>query len=276
MRHELFAPVADAIRKAAETITGPAQDEPFLLDIRPKTDGKTATRADSETEAFLTRHLTALLPHSKVLGEETTDDWRSSPLLKDAGTIWIIDPIDGTTPYSQGGHYGIIVALQTKGIIDAAWIYFPMTRDMLFASQDDETHCIKWDGKNQPICKKITIPQSEPSALNLYYCCPKQQDYLGDYQSVADLFKSRARSQCIATETHDMLHNGTSATLFVEQFTPWDHKPAGYIVNRAGGSARFFTDTAGNLTGGILAPNRPIFDAMLSQVHAINPEIIAR
>ncbi len=55
------------------------------------------TDADRGAESLIAETLTALVPGSKVVGEEL------SPVLVRAGdVVWIVDPLDGTTNYLHG------------------------------------------------------------------------------------------------------------------------------------------------------------------------------
>ena len=275
MRYELFTPVADLIRQTAEKITAPAQAELSTLDIQQKSDGTIVTRADGAAEAFLTQHLTALLPGSKVLGEETAGNWRTSPLATDKGDVWIIDPIDGTKPYSRGEAYGIMVALRRGGIVEAAWIYYPHTKDMLFASKEDKTYSITWDENGEPLFQAVSAAHPETDQCHLGHYVPTSADHLGNYAPVADLFATHAPCQCIATDIRDILQTGTLATFFINHFTPWDHEPTRLILEQGGGSVCFLQDAQKNLVGGILTPTRPLLEKILSAVQAVNPDVKA-
>ncbi|MGP4111182.1 inositol monophosphatase family protein [Streptomyces sp. 4N509B] len=83
--------------------------------------------ADLAAERRLTRELTALLPGSRVVGEEAVHtDPAGYEALRGASPVWIIDPIDGTRPY-VGGEPGFatLVALAQHGEILGAWIDAP-------------------------------------------------------------------------------------------------------------------------------------------------------
>ena len=68
------------------------------------------TRADKESEAFLLDKIQKHYPGHAVLGEESGAH---------AGTAeyrWVIDPLDGTTNYSQGlPIFTVSIGLQCKG-----------------------------------------------------------------------------------------------------------------------------------------------------------------
>jgi myo-inositol-1(or 4)-monophosphatase len=55
------------------------------------------TEADGATEAFLREKLERLFPGEPILGEE------GGGAAPESGPLWILDPIDGTSPFSRGG-----------------------------------------------------------------------------------------------------------------------------------------------------------------------------
>jgi myo-inositol-1(or 4)-monophosphatase len=56
------------------------------------------TEADGATERFIRERLEELFPGEPILGEE-----EGVGALPDAGPLWILDPIDGTSNFSRGG-----------------------------------------------------------------------------------------------------------------------------------------------------------------------------
>lgn len=95
-------------------------------------DGKEAvTIADVEGERQLLSRLTALLPGSVGIGEEdiATRGKTGQPLppISTDDDVWFVDPIDGTQSFRrQRDDFGIMVALQQKGVLTHGWIYFPL------------------------------------------------------------------------------------------------------------------------------------------------------
>jgi histidinol-phosphatase len=66
------------------------------LDVAHKHDGSPVTAADRAAEHLLRELITAAHPDDTVRGEEHADQVGSS------GRTWVIDPIDGTRPFSRG------------------------------------------------------------------------------------------------------------------------------------------------------------------------------
>jgi fructose-1,6-bisphosphatase/inositol monophosphatase family enzyme len=111
--------------------------------VREKSKGDFVTDVDEEAERRLSAGLTALAPHTAVLGEEAA---AANPtllnLLQHANDLWIIDPIDGTSNYIEGKPcFAIMVAFVTGGITQASWIYQPVLQKMFFAKHGGGAFC---------------------------------------------------------------------------------------------------------------------------------------
>ena len=98
--HALYQPVLDIIENASRDIVMPYYQNLKSDQIDEKTPGDLVTVADKLSEEYIARALAALLPDSKIVGEEAyAADEAVVDQLAD-GVVWIIDPIDGTGNYA--------------------------------------------------------------------------------------------------------------------------------------------------------------------------------
>lgn len=81
-------------RQAGELTLQWFQSDELVVDT--KGDGTPVTQADRAAERFLRTRLAARFPHDGILGEEDGED------IGQSGRRWIIDPIDGTKPFTHG------------------------------------------------------------------------------------------------------------------------------------------------------------------------------
>ncbi len=97
------------------------------------------TVADRAVEVVLARQLTALLPGSKVVGEEGVHaDPRGLALFQSDDPIWVIDPIDGTSAFAKGSpDFAVMAGLVQQGSLLAGWIYAPVTGDFVCGGRND-------------------------------------------------------------------------------------------------------------------------------------------
>lgn len=87
------------------------------------------TAADKESEEYIKKVITATYPDHAILSEESgaggteTSEWR-----------WVIDPLDGTTNFSQGlPVFSVSIALEHKGVIVVGVVYAPYLNELFHA-----------------------------------------------------------------------------------------------------------------------------------------------
>jgi histidinol phosphatase-like enzyme (inositol monophosphatase family) len=79
------------------------------LHIEMKDDGSPVTEADKLAEAMIRKHVARLFPGDGVLGEEEGETRGTS------GYRWILDPIDGTRPFTRGiPTFGNLIAVERE------------------------------------------------------------------------------------------------------------------------------------------------------------------
>ena len=94
------------------------------------------TRADKESEAYIAAAILERWPDHEILGEEggsmgcAGSDWR-----------WVVDPLDGTTNYSQGlPVFAVSIALQHKGETVVGVVYAPYLGELFTAVKGGGAH----------------------------------------------------------------------------------------------------------------------------------------
>jgi myo-inositol-1(or 4)-monophosphatase len=107
-RYRLEAIVREAGRIAKASWPG----DGHALEVWEKNPGDPVCEIDLAVDAFLKRELKALLPSAGWLSEETAD----APERLAGGSIWLVDPIDGTRDYVRGRRgWAVSVALIDAG-----------------------------------------------------------------------------------------------------------------------------------------------------------------
>ena len=120
--------VSDVIRRIAVEEVMSRFRQLANHEVSEKAAGEIVTIADTEAERRLGEEFCALLPGSKIVGEEgaATDPTSLNKLDGDA-PVWVVDPVDGTKNFSEGKScFAVMVALVEKGQIEAAWIHDPV------------------------------------------------------------------------------------------------------------------------------------------------------
>ena len=128
MRDESLERVGALMAEAAERAILPRFRALGRDEVEEKSPGELVTIADREAEAILTAGLAPLLPGSRVIGEEAC---AIDPRLIDSlgeGTVWLVDPLDGTGNFAAGRpDFAVMVALLRDGATQAAWILNPLS-----------------------------------------------------------------------------------------------------------------------------------------------------
>lgn len=111
------------------------------------------TRADCESEAFIVRSILERYPTHAILGEEggarsdAASEWR-----------WVVDPLDGTTNYSQGlPVFCVSIALQYRGETVVGVVYAPYLRELFTAVRGGGAWCRRGDG--EPVRLHVSTKQ---------------------------------------------------------------------------------------------------------------------
>ncbi len=102
------------------------------IHARYKAHGELVTVADIEADARIQAGLKRAFPKDAIFSEETPD----SPARLSNERVWIIDPLDSTSNFMEGGdEYSVSIGLSIHGKGLLGVIYNP-ARDELFAGYD--------------------------------------------------------------------------------------------------------------------------------------------
>lgn len=111
------------------------------------------TRADRESEELIVRSILERYPTHAILGEEggargdAASEWR-----------WVVDPLDGTTNYSQGlPVFCVSIALQYRGETVVGVVYAPYLRELFTAVRSGGAWCRRGDG--EPVRLHVSTKQ---------------------------------------------------------------------------------------------------------------------
>jgi len=226
--HRLDGPVCALLRKTAIDIVLPRFQSLAAHEIAEKAPGDIVTVADKESEARLSEGLANLLPAARIVGEEASS--ADPELLEgiDSGRVWLIDPIDGTTNFSEGiTPFALMIALVVEGETEAGWIYDPVTLRMCHAHRG---HGAFVDGKR--IAAKGTGENLPVTALGMHFLAIERR---------ADL-EARAKGKLVivpiprcAGEQYPRLALGQNDISLFERALPYDHAPGALFLAEAGG-----------------------------------------
>lgn len=92
-------------------------------------DSDIVTTADKEAESFIIGEILSRFPDSEILSEESGEGGNARARLR-----WIIDPLDGTTNFSQGlPMFSVSIGVQVDGLDTVGVVYAPKLGELFEA-----------------------------------------------------------------------------------------------------------------------------------------------
>ena len=208
------------------------------VDPRLKPDQTIVTQADLEIERFLAERILTVNPSHNLIGEE--GNWNR---LTSSPFTWVIDPIDGTTVFSQGlPGWGVSIGLLVNGQPYFGLFYMPLLNDLVYAIRqrgvfcdaDDLTHTVR--RKRRP---KDFVAVSAGTHRN-YRLASYNTRALGSI-GASLMYTSR----------------GVALGAFIPKARLWDLASGAVILAEAGGDLRYLSGQSidyAQLVDGRLAP----------------------
>lgn len=189
-----------------------------------KQDQSPVTAADREAEALIRDRIHAAFPDHGILGEEYG-------IEGDAGTRWVIDPIDGTKSFVAGVPlYGCLLSFEEDGQPMVAGIYFPALGLMVGAARGSGATC---NGSTMRVSTRETIEGS-------IICCGSHKNM--GRRGIASRFETEVASIAMATRTwgdaygHFLVASGRVDAMIDPVVERYDISGPSLIVHEAGGA----------------------------------------
>ncbi len=224
--------VGEILRAVSEAVVMPRFAALLPHETAMKSLNEPVTIADREAEALISLDLLALLPGSRVVGEEAC---AISPALLDhldEGTIWIVDPIDGTANFAAGrGPFAMMVALLRDGVLIGSWIYDPMNKRLAVA----ELGAGAWiDGQRLRNAPSPLDPGQWHAIISRAFL-PPEEEKLVDALS-ASVGRVDPTARCAGYE-YPLVATGARDFILYWRTLVWDHAPGVLLLTEAGGVA---------------------------------------
>jgi len=219
---ELTLQIAEIVREASGLMT----DKKLKESVEQKGNNSNyVTEADKAVQDFLAKRLPKLIPGSEMLGEE------GEHTKLNAGNIWVVDPIDGTSNFIRDiGFSGISVGLVRDKKPYAGVIYNPYCDEMYRAEtgqgaflNDRSIHVSDRDFAHSHLCSAMCLYDKRyaESCFNVIRRVYMQSDDL-----------RRMGTACLELA---MLAAGRVELYFEMRLFPWDAAAAFPIIREAGG-----------------------------------------
>ncbi|OGV47886.1 MAG: hypothetical protein A2017_02235 [Lentisphaerae bacterium GWF2_44_16] len=204
-----------------------------------KKDHSVVTAADKAIEKMLGEHFDRPDEGVYMIGEETSSS-RDENYIKSAleGTAWVIDPIDGTAPYSNHVPlWGISIAMMKKSVILEGAIFLPPTGELFITDGDKVFYAVaerrgnSWDFSSLAPLIPRKRPLDDGALISVSQKITKEGKFLG-YNPVLSL--------CCCVYSMSYLVVGRLLA-YVGTVKIWDIAAGLAIVSKCGFAARLAT-----------------------------------
>ncbi len=189
------------------------------------------TFVDKSCEEYLLSQITEKYPSHAVLGEETGMHQKESPFL------WVIDPLDGTTNYSQGlPVFCVSIGLQYRGETLFGVVYAPYLNELYTAVAGQGARC---NGRAIHVSKKKRLEQS---VLCTGFPVDKDRNPDNNLDNVTRILPLVRGLRRQGSAAYDLC---CTAAGYLDGYwemgiSPWDVCAGTLIVTEAGGEVRPF------------------------------------
>ena len=258
----MFESVGAILRQTSAVAVMPRFAPGAAVESHFKSPGELVTAADREAERLISAELTNLLPGSRVIGEEACADAPS--LLKSIGygTVWIVDPIDGTANFAAGrAPFAMMIALLTNGTTVGAWIFDPVRNSLAMAGLGEGA----WiDGQ------RLSAHGDPPALAQLHGIvstafCP--DEHRPGIERVGQAVAGTSPTARCAGHEYPLVARGERDFALYWRTLAWDHAPGALLVTEADGSAI-------HLDGSLYSPTRSPTGLLISHRREMAPLLL--
>lgn len=201
------------------------------LDIETKSNANDlVTILDKQTEKFFVEKISQKYPDHRIIGEEGYGD---QPTDLD-GTIWVIDPIDGTMNFvHQKKFFTISVGILHNGEGEIGLIYDVMG-DMLYHVKKGQG-AYKNDQQLPPLSKDKHLKEAI-IGMNYFWLC---ENRLVDYRVMQDFIRTIRGARTYGSAALELAYvaEGTLDGYLTMRLSPWDVAAGIILLQEVGGVA---------------------------------------
>lgn len=229
-------------------------------DVVEKEKNEIVTPADIAANDYIVAELKKAFPAIAIYTEEGSENKSNST------TRWIVDPIDGTTPWAWGNSgFAISIALEQEGEVTVAAVYDPVMKEFFYAEK----------GKGATRNNTSINPSSETEGKNMLMVVDwgnkgdKRREGIEYFSKfmLPEMFARRIVPQFAPALGLCRIAEGRIHALVCNDTWVEDHAAGALILQEAGGYCSNFYETTGftHRQSGIIATNsKSTHDAILT------------
>jgi len=251
--HALLNIAVRAARSAGEIIVR-SMNRLESLQITSKGRNDFVTEIDRAAENEIIAQIRKLYPKHAFLAEESGQTGESD-------TVWIIDPLDGTTNFLHGfPTFAVSIACQVRGRLEHAVIYDPMRQEFFTASHGQgahlENHRIRVS--KQRGLDGALVATGFPYRANMQHI----DAYLGMMRAVMEQTAGIRRPGSAALDLAYVAAGRVDAFWEIG-LKPWDTAAGTLLIQEAGGRVGTLTGGAYTQGGNVIAGSPKAYEALI-------------
>ena len=233
------------------------------LTITAKGRNDFVSEVDHAAEAEIIKLIRKNYPNHAFLAEE-------SGRTGDSDTVWIIDPLDGTTNFLHGfPTFAVSIACQIRGKLEHGVVYDPMSQEIFSASRGGGAHL---DNRRIRVSKLRGLEGSLIGTGFPYRANAKYMDsYLAMLKAVMENTAGVRRPGSAALDLAYVAAGRTDAFWEIG-LAPWDTAAGTLLVLEAGGHVGTLSGGEYTQGGNIIAGSPKVYAAMVELLAPHLPE----
>jgi fructose-1,6-bisphosphatase/inositol monophosphatase family enzyme len=220
--------MAAVLREAADAAVLPRFQRLAAGDIEEKSPGDLVTVADREAERVIAAGLASIRPDARFVGEEACARDPSRLAGLDRGSVWIVDPIDGTGNYAAGhAPFALMAALLEDGEAIASCILDPLGGRLAQAARGVGA----WVNGVRVTSTTESPPEALTGIVSGFARPPAMEDRVAALAARVAVVPTR---RCAGDE-YPLVATGARHFALYWRTLAWDHAPGALFLQEAGG-----------------------------------------
>ncbi len=250
-----------AARRAGDLIVrSMSRLDSLKIDTKGRNDF--VTDIDRQAEADIIATIRRAHPEHAFLAEESGRSGESE-------TVWIIDPLDGTTNFLHGfPTFAVSIAVEHRGRLQHAVVYDPMRQELFTASRGDGAQV---DGKKIRVSGQRTLEGALIGTGFPYRMAAAHvDDYLATLKAVMNTAAGVRRPGAASLDLA-YVAAGRVDGFWEYGLGPWDTAAGTLLIQEAGGRVGTPAGDEYSLGPNIVAGNPKVYQGLLETLGPLTP-----
>lgn len=259
-----FINIAIRAARTAGNIIVRAVERLDLIETQQKQYNDFVTNIDRQAEKAIIDLIHKNYPSHGIIAEESG----ITPANDSSDTVWIIDPLDGTTNFIHGfPHFAISIAVQIKNRIEHALIYDPIRQEQFTASRGNGAQL---NNRRIRVSSRTNLSETLIGTGFPFRNPARLDSYLKTFGALLPQVSGVRRAGSAALDLA-YVAAGRFDGFWEYDLGIWDIAAGALLVQEAGGLISDMDGGENYLTKGeVIAGNPKIFKALLQAIHSGN------